>query len=206
MAKKTDDKKKKRITPKTYDLKKLTKAMEECQDVKRFQHTLGVEFTAACMAMCYGVSVKDAQIAGLLHDCAKCMSDTKKLSICDKNGLDVTDIEKRNPFLLHAKVGSFLAGSLYGVKDEDILNAILYHTTGRPAMSTLEKIIFIADYIEPGRKQAPNLEEVRRLAFEDLDKTMIKILRDTLEYLKNGGGEIDPMTKKTYDYYCEEEM
>ena len=70
-------------------------------------------------------------------------------------------------------------------------------------MSLLEKIIFIADYIEPGRNQAPNLKELRRLAFVDLDKTLLLILKDTIEYVKGSGGEFDPMTQKTYEYYSE---
>ena len=200
------EKKIKKDTGKQPDLKKLTKAMEECQDAKRFQHTLGVEFTAAALAMKYHVPIRDAQIAGLLHDCAKCLSDAKKLSICSKNELEISEVEIRNPFLLHAKVGSFLAKEQYHIDDVDILNAILFHTTGRPGMSTLEKIIFIADYIEPGRKQAPNLDEVRSLAFEDLDKALVKILKDTLSYLEQWEGEIDPMTRETYNYYCVEEQ
>ena len=183
-------------------LKKLTKAMEEVQTGKRFQHTLGVEFTAAAMAMRYGMPVLQAQLAGLLHDCAKCFSDEKLLKICSKNDLAVSEIEKRNPYLLHGRVGAFLAKTEYGIEDEDILNAIEWHTTGRPGMSELEKIIFIADYIEPGRKQASNLTEVRRLAFEDLDRAIVKILKDILEYLnKSDKGDIDPMTLKTYQYY-----
>jgi predicted HD superfamily hydrolase involved in NAD metabolism len=90
----------------------------------------------------------------------------------------------------------------YGIKEPDVINAILNHTTGRPEMSTLEKIIFIADYIEPNRKQAPNLAEIRKLAFIDLDKALLRVLEDTLAYLEEDGGELDPMTKKTYDYYC----
>ncbi len=189
---------------KTMDLKKIRKAMEKQQDAKRYEHTLGVAYTAAALAMKYGVSIKDAQLAGLLHDCAKCLSDKKKLSICEKHGLPVSEVEMRNPFLLHAKVGGFLARKEYLVQDEDIINAILYHTTGRPDMSTIEKIIFIADYIEPGRKEAPNLTQLRQMAFEDLDGTLIGILKDTLAYLEKKGGEMDPMTRNTYEYYCKE--
>lgn len=184
------------------DLKKIRKSMEKNLDSKRYEHTLGVEYTAAALAMRYDENIKSARIAGLLHDCAKCMSDEKRLSICEKHNISINAVERRNPFLLHAKVGSFLAMDDYGVKDTDIINAILNHTTGRPGMSTLEKIIFIADYIEPGRKQAPNLAEIRKLAFIDLDKALLRVLEDTLTYLKEGGGEMDPMTRKTYDYYC----
>jgi nicotinate-nucleotide adenylyltransferase len=87
------------------------------------------------------------------------------------------------------------------VKDEDILNAIRYHTTGRPGMSLLEKIIFVSDYIEPGRESAPNLALVRKLAYENLDSCVLKVLKDTLEYLGTGDAQVDPMTQKTYEYY-----
>lgn len=186
---------------KTIETKKLRKAMEKAQDTKRYEHTLGVAYTAAALAMCYDEDVLSAQIAGLLHDCAKCLSDEKRLSICEKHNISISDIERRNPYLLHAKVGSYLAMKKYRVKNQDIIYSILNHTTGRPGMSPLEKIIFIADYIEPGRKNAPNLKEIRKLAFENLDAALLKILGDTLEYLKSTGGEIDPMTEKTYDYY-----
>lgn len=188
---------------KSDQLRKLRKEIEKIQDAKRFEHTLGVEFTSAALAMRYGASVKDAQTAGLLHDCAKCLTDKERISICKKNNISMTELEKANPFLLHAKVGAFLARERYGVADENILNAIHNHTTGRPGMSLLEKIVFIADYMEPGRNHAPNLEEIRRMAFEDLDQTLLKILGDTLEYLDGGNGDIDPMTRKTWEYYKE---
>ena len=186
-------------------LKKLTKEMQKVQDPKRFTHTLGVEYTAAALAMRYGEDVVRAQIAGLLHDCAKCMEYDKLLSACEKYHLPVTDVEKRNPYLLHAEVGSYLAKKEYKIEDPEILSAILYHTTGRPGMTLLEQIIFTADYIEPGRKQAPNLTQIRHLAFTDLDAAVTKILEDTLEYLKSGDGEMDPMTEETYNYYKKNE-
>lgn len=185
--------------------KALRKQMEKVQDEKRYEHTLGVAFTAASLAMRYKADVKQAQIAGLLHDCAKCMTNEERLTLCRKNKLEVTAVEKANPFLLHAKVGAFLAKDKYGIQDADILSAVRYHTTGRPAMSMLEKIVFIADYIEPSRKTAPNLEEVRTLAFKDLDAALRKILSDTLSYLDTVDQEVDPMTKETYDYYNGEE-
>lgn len=184
-------------------LRKLRKEMEKIQDARRFEHTLGVEFTSAALAMRYGASVRDAQTAGLLHDCAKCLTDRERVSICKKNNISMTELEMENPFLLHAKVGAFLAREQYGVTDQDILNAIHNHTTGRPGMSLLEKIVFIADYMEPGRSHAPNLEEIRGMAFADLDRTLLKILGDTLDYLDGGNGDVDPMTRKTWEYYKE---
>lgn len=183
-------------------LRELEKKMKKAQDAKRYEHTLGVEFTAAALAMRYGSSVTDAQIAGVLHDCAKCLSDEKRLKICEKHDIPVSDVERRNPFLLHAKVGAYLAEEKYEVRNKpEILDAIRYHTTGREGMSLLEKIIFVADYIEPGRRHAPDLPAVRKLAFEDLDAAVLRILEDTLEHLKKTGGETDPMTERVYRYY-----
>ena len=188
---------------KTADLKKIRKSMEKELDAKRYEHTLGVAYTAAALAMCNDVDQVKAETAGLLHDCAKCFSDDKKISVCRKNNMEINSVESRNPYLLHAKAGYCIAKNKFDIEDQDILNAILNHTTGRPGMSILEKIIYIADYIEPSRKQAPNLSEVRKLAFQNLDQALLKILTDILSYLESGGGEIDPLTKETYDYYAD---
>lgn len=187
---------------KTAGLKKLRKAMEKELNPKRYEHTLCVAYTAASLAMVHGADTDSAMIAGMLHDCAKCISGKKLISICKKNALDISEVERNNPSaLLHAKAGSILAHEKYGVGDEDILNAIKYHTTGRPDMTKLEKILYIADYIEPGRKHASNLKQIRCMAYQDLDKTLLKILEDTLSYLGSTDGQIDPMTKETYEYY-----
>ena len=169
---------------------------------KRFHHTLGVAYTATSLAMCHGVDLRSAEIAGLLHDVAKPLSEEEGLDFCRKNNLKISEFEKNNPFLLHGKIGSLIAKNKFGIKDEDILNAICHHTTGRPEMSLLEKIIYIADYIEPSRTIQPNLDTIRKTAYTDIDGALILILKDTLEYLDKKGGAIDPMTKITYDYYC----
>lgn len=184
------------------DINSILEYLQKKQTSKRFHHTLGVAYTATAMAMQFDADIKSAEIAGLLHDCAKYMDDNKCLKYCKKYNLPITEVEKRNPFLLHGKIGAHMAKERFGVIDEDIINAIHNHTTGRPGMSRLEKIIFIADYIEPSRKLQPNLNELRKLAFKDLDATLIWILKDSLMYLADKGGEIDPMTQQTYDYYC----
>ena len=170
-------------------------------DKERYEHTLGVMYTAASMAMCHGADVEQALLAGLLHDCAKCIPGENKIKMCEKYHLNVSEVERENPSLLHAKLGAYLAAKKYHVRDRDILNAIASHTTGRPDMSTLEKIIYIADYMEPGRDELPNMAEVRRLAFHDLDGCLYRILKDSLAYLKTRDMTIDPMTEKTYGYY-----
>lgn len=185
------------------DISKIRKAMEKTLEEKRYEHTLGVAYTATSLAMRYGENLENAELAGLLHDCAKEMDDDKAISLCEKHHISITEVERKNPALLHAKTGSFLAMHTYKVDNVEIINAILNHTTGRPGMSLLEKIIFVADYIEPSRKKAANLPEIRKLAFVDLDAALLKILGDTLEYLKQKEEAIDPMTEKTYRYYRE---
>ena len=106
-----------------------------------------------------------------------------------------------NPVLLHAKVGAFYAKNKYGVDDETIIDSILYHTTGRPDMGILEKIIYVADYIEPHRKKLPNLAEIRKIAFSDIDMAVFLILENSLNYLEKGKTQIDPVTRETYDFY-----
>ncbi|MDE5599158.1 MAG: bis(5'-nucleosyl)-tetraphosphatase (symmetrical) YqeK [Lachnospiraceae bacterium] len=185
---------------KATELKKLRKEMEKELTSKRYEHTLSVAYTAASLAMVHDVDTESALIAGMLHDCAKCFSAKKVVSLCKKHNLPVSEVELQNPTaLLHAKAGSFLAKEKYGIDDEDILNAIKYHTTGRPNMSKLEKIIYIADYIEPGRTHAANLKQIRKTAYEDLDKALFRILEDTLAYLHSTDGRIDSMTKATYE-------
>lgn len=195
------------------NLAKLRKEMEKVLEPKRYEHTLSVAYTAANLAMVHDVDIEKALTAGMLHDCAKCLSHHKQVSICKKNHMMLSDMESEDSSpLIHAKAGSILAKEEYGIEDEDILNAICYHTTGRPQMSSLEKVIYIADYIEPGRKHAKrstgvsdsylqNLAAARRLAYKDLDEALCRILSDTLTYLQEKGGRVDSMTQQTYEYY-----
>lgn len=183
------------------DFRKIRKKLKESLSKSRYEHTLGVEFTAAAMAMKFGADIDRTELAGLLHDCAKCIDDEEKLEECKKYNVKITSVEKRNPFLIHSKLGAVYAKEKYGVDDEEILSAIRCHTTGRPDMTLLEKIIFIADYIEPARDKAKNLTEIRKMSFEDIDEAMYMILRDTLEYLEGGEGELDPTTEETYVFY-----
>ena len=184
---------------KKYIKKRLTK--------ERYRHSLGVAYTAIALAMKYNPDtsnsdfMKKAELAGLLHDCAKNMDNDKKIHICDKNNISYSSLEAENAFLLHGKVGAYIAKTKFGIEDEDILNAIIWHTTGRPDMSILEKIIFIADYIEPSRKPLPELDYIRKLAFEDLDMAMKAILVNIIKYLQLNNKPFDSMTQKTYDSY-----
>ena len=185
-------------------IKDLKKDLKKEMDDSRFEHTLGVMYTCAALAMRYEYDLEKAMLAGLLHDCAKCMPNAKKLKMAEKHHLEISSLERKNPFMLHAKLGAFLAKKKYDIEDEEILNAIRWHTTGRPDMTLLDKIVYVSDYIEPRRDKAPNLPKIRQLAFMDLDQALIKILEDTLGYLGDYAEHVDAMTKKTYDYYMQQ--
>lgn len=184
-----------------YDFFKMQKKLSKYLDEERFAHTMGVMYTCVSLAMAHGYDLKDAQTAGLLHDCAKCIPNKKKLKMCSQHKIPVTEFEEHHPFLLHAKLGAYLAKEKYGIGNEEILKAITYHTTGCRAMSILDKIVYIADYIEPMRDKAPNLQAVRKLAFQDLDECMYEILKDTLIYLEQNPKDIDNTTKDAFLYY-----
>lgn len=181
----------------------IEKKLQDVLKKKRYAHTLGVRYTAAALAMRYGCSIEQAQLAGLLHDCAKGYSEEELLALSSQYKLEISKAEMKAPHLLHAKVGAYLAEHEYGVKEEEILNAIRFHTTGKPHMTMLEKIIFIADYIEPNRRMLDGLPQCRKLAFENLDMAMYQILENTLVYLrgKDGMQTIDETTQSAYEYY-----
>lgn len=183
------------------NFKNITKDLKSSLDKERYEHTIGVSYTSICLAMKYDVDLEKAEIAGLLHDCAKCITDDKKLKKCIEHNISINEAEKAKPSLLHAKLGAFIAMDKYGIQDKEIINAILKHTTGAQEMTMLEKIIFVADYIEPNRDKATNLKEIRKTAFEDIDKAVYLIMRDTLEYLKKTNSPIDNQTQKAYEYY-----
>lgn len=178
--------------------------LQEKLSLARYEHTLSVSFTAMALAMRYRCDLEKAELAGLLHDCAKRFSDAEILEKCKQKHLPISEEEKKAPAVLHAKLGASLAKEKFGVTDSEILNAIRYHTTGRPQMSLLEKIVYVADYIEPRRNKAPNLEELRTLSFVDLDEALYQIMKGTLEYLAQKGGAIDPASKEAFLYYEQE--
>ena len=182
-------------------IQEYKKALKETLTPGRYEHTLGVEYTAACLAMRYGEDLKKARIAALLHDCAKCIPAREQLRQCRTIGLPVSPVEEANPDLLHARLGAWYAREHYGIEDQEILSAIDCHTTGKPDMTLLEKIIYVADYMEPNRNKASNLDQVRKEAFLDLDRCLLTILQSTVDYLNSRDMVIDTMTEETCRYY-----
>ena len=170
---------------------------------KRFIHTLGVESAAIALARVHGESEEKASIAAILHDIAKYVPDEQSLNI-----LKNTDIIREfpeiveYPQLYHPFVGAELIRQRFPDMPEEIIQAVRYHTTGRPDMSRLEKIIFSADYIEPGRNIFPGLSTAREQLFANLDKGVLLIFEQTDAYLKKGDPEAQyfPLTKQAFDF------
>ena len=131
----------------------IRKRLKKELDKGRYEHTKGVMYTAGCMAMAYETSIEQAMLAGLLHDCAKCIPDDEKLQICEEHDIPINAVEYESPFLLHAKLGAYLAETVYEVKDPEILHAIKVHTTGAPDMSIRSSILRIISSREGTRPQ-----------------------------------------------------
>ena len=162
----------------------------------RLQHTYRVAETAVAMARREGADVRKAEIAALLHDCARNLSPEKLNSLVEELGLP--DRYRDNVNLSHSKVGAAFAGRLFNIDDREILDAISYHTTGRCRMTTLEKIVFLADAIEPGRDY-PGVEAIRDAAEESLDRGCLKSLEGTIEFLKAADKFIDNDTIEAFN-------
>ncbi len=181
----------------------LISQLQEKLKYERVLHSMGVAYTAASLAMRYKYEPAErAFITGLLHDCAKYRDTGRLMEECGDELYILSEYDKENPALIHAKLGPVVARNDYGIFDTEILNAIKNHTTGAPGMDLLSKIIYVADYIEPNRDDVlPRITRIQETAFEDLDMAVFMIMEDTLKHLKAAGKKIDPMTEKAYDFY-----
>lgn len=154
----------------------------------RLKHSISVSETAIELATIYGQNIEKARIAGLVHDCAKNLSDEQLIKVATEHKIEIDEVSKQSPQIIHGLVGSKIARDVMEIYDEDILNSIKYHTTGRKNMSILEKIIFISDYIEPLRKfngieEERSLEDIRSLSKVNLDAAVILSLENTIKYV-----------------------
>ena len=172
---------------------------------KRYEHTLGVAYTAAALAMCYGEDILKAELAGILHDVAKAKKsselkdDMKGYIDPYTDGDYVALIADKAPQILHAIYAPYLAKKDYRIEDKDILSAIRWHTTGKKDMTMLEKIVFVADYIEPNRKKLPDIDRIRTLSFHDISEAVKVTAKSTIEYLGSQGMYIDKFTYELSD-------
>lgn len=153
---------------------------------KRIAHVQGCEQEAVKLAGRWGCDPQDAAEAAILHDITKKISLDEQLILCEKYGIVNDDIELQSPKLLHGKTGAALAQELFGISD-DVYQAIRWHTTGKPDMTVLEKVIYLADYIEPNR-ELDGIERLRALAYSDIDQAMILGLEMSLEDIRSNGG------------------
>ncbi|MCI1478691.1 MAG: bis(5'-nucleosyl)-tetraphosphatase (symmetrical) YqeK [Clostridium beijerinckii] len=167
---------------------------------KRYMHTLGVADTAKRLAKLNGVSEKKAEIAGLAHDVAKNLSIDKMREMMKENNVIISEIEEKNMNLWHSIVAPIEAKEKLGIDDDEILDAIRWHTTGKEDMSTLTKIIYIADMIEPGRN-FDGVDEIRRATFDNLDKGVYFGLTSSIKILLARNLLIDENTIKARNYF-----
>ena len=156
----------------------------------RVKHVLGCRDTAVALAKRWGADETDAARAGILHDITKAIDGPLQLTLCDAYGKLLDDFSKRYPRTLHALTGSMVAQRIFGENDA-VVSAIEFHTTGRANMTLLEKIIYVADYMEPNR-DFPGVERLRELAFSDIDAALKLGLEMTLEHLNRQGAEVSP--------------
>jgi predicted HD superfamily hydrolase involved in NAD metabolism len=165
----------------------------------RYQHTLGVVETAVKLAKKYGANEKQAELAAIFHDYAKFRpkEEMKQIIIQEKMPEELLFY---NSELWHAPVGAYLVENEVGINDHEVLEAIRYHTSGRPQMSLLEKIIYVADYIEPGR-QFPGVDEVRQVANENLDEALLLSIQNSIIFLVKKKRAVFPLTLETYNYF-----
>ena len=163
----------------------------------RYAHSLAVALTAKNLAARYGEDESRAELAGLLHDCAKCLPLAEMRNIAEEHHLTDDQSFLESGALLHSIVGSFIAETSYHVSDREILDAIAFHNTGHAGMSRLAMCVCLADFIEPNRDSFPSLEAVRTLSEQSLEKALLLSLESTVDHVRAGGKQLHPRTSDT---------
>lgn len=169
---------------------------------ERIAHVVGCESEAVMLAKTWGEDPDNAATAGILHDITKRWKGEEQLNLCRKYGIVCDEAEKKNTSILHARTGAAMAKELFHISDE-IQSAIRWHTTGKPDMTTLEKIVYLADFIEPTR-DFPGLDELRKLAYKDLNGAMALALSLCMGDLRRRNKDVYKDTLDAYRWYCEE--
>ncbi|HJA25104.1 MAG TPA: bis(5'-nucleosyl)-tetraphosphatase (symmetrical) YqeK [Candidatus Fournierella merdigallinarum] len=178
--------------------KQAEKMVKKALSQKRFTHTVNVKNEAVEMAKRFGASEEKAALAALLHDAAKELPKDELLQILRENAIIAGDAENSPPPVWHGVAAAILAQTRWGVEDQEVLDAIRYHTTGRPGMTKLDKIIFLSDMISAERDY-PEVEELRQLAKQDLDVAVTVALRYNVEWMEACGKTIDPLSRQALD-------
>lgn len=180
----------------------LHKSVSTHLSEKRYRHTLGVIETSVLLAARYGANLRKAYLAALLHDYAKEFEEDKKRELCREFALPVDSVQDGFINLMHGPLSAEFTRRKFGIDDPEILDAIRFHTTGRAKMSLLERIIKIADNIEPNRKDYPGLDDIRRLSeadLPDLRKSTAKAIRRDIEYTEGMGRVIHPLGREALE-------
>ena len=179
---------------KNLPMEQLEQVVISLLNPNRVKHVLGCRDTAVELAEHWGADATDAARAGILHDITKAIDGPLQLTLCDAYGKILSDFSKRYPKTLHALTGSLVAERIFG-ENENVVSAIEHHTTGKANMDLLEKIVYVADYMEPNR-DFPGVEKLRELAFSDIDAALKLGLEMTLEHLKRQGAEVSPESRE----------
>ena len=183
---------------KNLSMEELERVVIRLLNPKRVAHVLGCREAAVSLAQRWGVDVTDAARAALLHDITKALDGPLQLTLCSEYGIILDEFSTKYPKTLHALTGAHVAQRIFG-ENEAVVDAIFSHTTGKRDMNTLQMIIYIADYMEPNR-DFPGVEDLRRLAYEDLHKAMELGLNMTLQHLARQGNEVSPESKQALDW------
>lgn len=178
---------------------KMIKLLKTMIKEKRFEHSIGVMNTANELANIYSCDVQKARIAGLLHDCAKGVEKSEILKLCSDFGIVLDDINSYNIELLHGPLGAEFAKSIFYVDDKEVLDAIKYHTIGKENMCLLTKIIYLADYIEPGRN-FKGVDIIREQSKVNLDRALVNSIDSTIKYVLEKGSLLHPNTVEARNY------
>lgn len=187
-----------------FDINKIKKDLKEKLSKNRYEHSLRVADYCKRLAKIYKIDENRAYLSGLVHDCAKNLEEFYMLNKKLNSDIIFDTEERDNENLKHAPIGAVVCKDLYGIFDEEILSAVRYHTTAKENMTLLEKILFISDKIEPGRKY-DTVDELRRLADFDIDRAIVKFLNDSFEYLEKKSQKVHHLSVKARDYLVNKE-
>ncbi len=182
------------IAPADFDLEDAAKHLSYLLKPARYTHSIGVMQAAKALAERFGCDVKKAQIAGLLHDCAKNLDAQRAKTLCEKYGLVPDAVTENAQGLMHQLLGPSHAAAEFCIDDQEILDAIACHTTGKVGMRTLDKVLYLADFIEENRKPFDELSQLRKLCKKDLDAAMLYALELSIRHVLSQGGLLHPDT------------
>ena len=181
------------------EIHEITECIRKITTEKRFKHSIGVSETAVKLAKHYGIDEKKAKLAGLMHDCVKNLDIDEMLRLCKEFGCELDFVMQNEPKIIHGPLGAYYAKEVFGICDDEIFDAIYYHTTGKADMPMLTKIIYIADVIEPNRNFS-DVEEFRKQAFCDIDIAILKVMDYTTKKIIDGGRMLHHETINARNY------